>query len=164
MVGIIDFNKVYLYIFPFSPCPFITFVMQSSTQLICLLHTGFTCMSTHNGYLCLFLLVRQLLCADLFDGRPNWIDNVDMKQKNWGSLLVRAIRKKYQCQHRELIHWWNPCFKRKADWWYPKDLEATFMPKHFLYYQQNKFEKFHLHWCFVWQITRWHEQFTAVVD
>ena len=87
-----------------------------------------------------------------------------INQKFWVLYYYIKNRKRYQSDNREPIYRWNPCFIRITILWYPKYLEATFMPKHFLYYQQNKFEEFHLHWCFVWEIIRWLERFTAVVD
>ena len=109
----------------FFPTLFITFVIPFSTQLICLIDTGFTCLC-HNGYLYLFLLVYQLVCGDLFDRRSNRIDNVDMKHKTgWRVLVSQILRKKYQCQYREPIDQLNACFISNVQNWYSKDLQMT---------------------------------------
>ena len=75
---------------------------------------------------------------------------IDMKYmhffgKFWYHFIGAGIPQKVPICKREPIHRWNPCFITNVEWWYSKEVEDTIRPEYSFYYQQNKFEKFHLH-------------------
>ena len=107
--------------------------MQSSTQLICLLHTGFTCMCRPIMdicvYFCLFVdsFVQICLTEDLIG-----LIMLTFKRMIHVGGFAPKNRKMYKRETKEPLYRWNPYFITITLFWYSKVLETTFRPEHFL--------------------------------
>ena len=133
MVGIIDFNKVTLYIFPFFPRPL--------SHLLCNPPHNWYAFFTQGSHVCRLIMDICIYCWFVNSfvqicstedpiGSIMLIWNKKIGVVYWYGHSVKSTNASIGNPYTD--GWWNPCFIRNVECWYPKGLETTFRIEHFL--------------------------------